>query len=109
MTWVGVAFLKVRKDGVKSPSVTWSAHRRRLKFSNRKQRKLSRAFDEIIGLANGNRLEFRDFGVFEPRSKAPQQARNPRTGKIPVPKKSPLFKAGRLMKSDCRWTKVMMW
>ncbi|MFN0059227.1 MAG: HU family DNA-binding protein [Planctomycetota bacterium] len=57
--------------------------------------------DEIITeLANGNRLEFRDFGVFEPRSKAPRQARNPRTGeKIPVPKKVTVkFKAGRLMK-----------
>ncbi len=57
--------------------------------------------DEIITeLANGNRLEFRDFGVFEPRKKAPRLARNPRTGeKIQVPDKVTVkFKAGRLMK-----------
>ncbi len=57
--------------------------------------------DEIITeLANGNRLEFRDFGVFEPRKKAPRLARNPRTGeKIQVPPKVTVkFKAGRMMK-----------
>lgn len=57
--------------------------------------------DEIIAeLAAGNRLEFRDFGVFEPREKAPRLARNPRTGeKIKVPKKVTVkFKAGRMMK-----------
>ncbi len=57
--------------------------------------------DEIITeLANGNRLEFRDFGVFEPRKKAPRLARNPRTGeKIQVPQKVTVkFKAGRMMK-----------
>ena len=57
--------------------------------------------DEIIAeLANGNRLEFRDFGVFEPRKKAPRLARNPRTGeKIQVPYKITVkFKAGRMMK-----------
>lgn len=57
--------------------------------------------DEIIAeLAKGNRLEFRDFGVFEPRSKAPRLARNPRTGeKIQVPNKVTVkFKAGRMMK-----------
>lgn len=57
--------------------------------------------DEIIAeLANGNRLEFRDFGVFEPRKKAPRLARNPRTGeKIQVPQKVTVkFKAGRMMK-----------
>lgn len=57
--------------------------------------------DEIISeLANGNRLEFRDFGVFEPRKKAPRLARNPRTGeKIQVPQKVTVkFKAGRMMK-----------
>ena len=56
--------------------------------------------DEIIGeLANSNRLEFRDFGVFEPRKKAPRLARNPRTGeKIQVPQKVTVkFKAGRMM------------
>lgn len=57
--------------------------------------------DEIINeLARGNRLEFRDFGVFEPKSKAQRVARNPRTGdKVAVPEKTTVkFKVGRLMK-----------
>jgi integration host factor subunit beta len=57
--------------------------------------------DEIINeLARGNRLEFRDFGVFEPKSKAQRVARNPRTGeKVDVPEKTTVkFKVGRLMK-----------
>ena len=57
--------------------------------------------DHIIDeLAQGNRLEFRDFGVFEPKAKAPRIARNPRTGdKIQVPEKVTVkFKAGRMMK-----------
>ena len=57
--------------------------------------------DEIINeLARGNRLEFRDFGVFEPKSKAERVARNPRTGaKVQVPEKTTVkFKVGRLMK-----------
>src|SRR5215510_10742019 len=57
--------------------------------------------DEIITeLAKGNRLEFRDFGVFEPKSKAHRVARNPRTGqKVEVPEKTTVkFKVGRLMK-----------
>ncbi len=57
--------------------------------------------DEIISeLAKGNRLEFRDFGVFEPKSKAHRVARNPRTGdKVEVPQKTTVkFKVGRLMK-----------
>ena len=57
--------------------------------------------DEIIvELANGNRLEFRDFGVFEPKTKARRLARNPRTGdKVEVPAKTTVkFKIGRLMK-----------
>ena len=57
--------------------------------------------DEIITeLAKGNRLEFRDFGVFEPKSKAQRVARNPRTGaRVQVPEKTTVkFKVGRLMK-----------
>lgn len=57
--------------------------------------------DEIINeLAQGNRLEFRDFGVFEPKNKAQRVARNPRTGaKVSVPEKTTVkFKVGRLMK-----------
>ncbi|MGE3180727.1 MAG: HU family DNA-binding protein [Phycisphaerae bacterium] len=57
--------------------------------------------DEIIKeLGNGNRLEFRDFGVFEIRERAPRTAQNPKTmEKVAVPKKRTVkFKIGRLMK-----------
>ena len=57
--------------------------------------------DEIIHeLSKGNRLEFRDFGVFEPKSKAHRVARNPRTGEaVEVDEKHvPFFKTGKLLR-----------
>jgi integration host factor subunit beta len=57
--------------------------------------------DEIISeLAKGNRLEFRDFGVFEIVTRAARVAQNPITlERIHVPaKRAVKFKAGRLMK-----------
>lgn len=57
--------------------------------------------DEIVAeLGNGNRLEFRDFGVFEVRSRAARVAQNPKTmEKVHVPSKRTVkFKTGRLMK-----------
>jgi integration host factor subunit beta len=57
--------------------------------------------DEVISeLEKGNRLEFREFGVFEIKERAPRVARNPRTGAVvEVPAKKVVhFKAGRLMK-----------
>ena len=57
--------------------------------------------DEIIEeLAQGNRLEFREFGVFETKERAARRAQNPRTlEKVPVPAKRVVkFKVGRLMK-----------
>lgn len=57
--------------------------------------------DKIISeLAKGNRLEFRDFGVFESREQAARTAQNPKTlERIHVPaKRTVKFKAGRLMK-----------
>jgi len=66
-------------------------------------------FDEIISeLAKGNRLEFRDFGVFEPRDCAPRTAQNPKTlERIHVPaKRTVKFKAGRLMKQKLNSRKV---
>ncbi|MBI1849531.1 MAG: integration host factor subunit beta [Planctomycetes bacterium] len=57
--------------------------------------------DEIIHeLATGNRLEFREFGVFEIKDRAARRAQNPRTlQKVDVPaKKVVKFKVGRLMK-----------
>ena len=58
-------------------------------------------FDEIINEGvKGNRLEFRDFGVFEVVTRRPRTGRNPRTGD-PVAveaKRVVTFKAGKLMK-----------
>jgi len=51
-------------------------------------------------LAKGNRLEFRDFGVFEVRQAAPRTAQNPKTLEpIEVPAKRVVkFKMGRMMR-----------
>jgi len=57
--------------------------------------------DEVISeLAKGNRLEFRDFGVFESRRRARRTAQNPKTlESVQVPAKRVVkFKMGRLMK-----------
>jgi integration host factor subunit beta len=57
--------------------------------------------DEIIReLGRGNRLEFREFGVFEIKERAARKAQNPRTlEKVEVPAKRVVkFKVGRLMK-----------
>ena len=57
--------------------------------------------DEVVSeLAKGNRLEFRDFGVFETRNRSAREAQNPKTlEKVHVPAKcSVKFKMGRLMK-----------
>jgi len=57
--------------------------------------------DQIINeLGKGNRLEFRDFGVFETKLRAARIAQNPKTlERVQVPpKRSVKFKTGRLMK-----------
>ncbi len=57
--------------------------------------------DEVITeLAKDNRLEFRDFGVFETRTRAARVAQNPKTlERVQVPvKRTVKFKMGRLMK-----------
>ncbi|MEM7202781.1 MAG: HU family DNA-binding protein [Planctomycetota bacterium] len=57
--------------------------------------------DSIIDeLAEGNRLEFREFGVFETKLRAARRAQNPRTlEKVSVPQKRIVkFKVGRLMR-----------
>ena len=54
----------------------------------------------IQELSDGNRLEFRDFGVFESRMRASRDAQNPKTmDKVHVPSKRTVkFKVGRVMK-----------
>jgi nucleoid DNA-binding protein len=57
--------------------------------------------DEVIAeLGRGNRLEFRDFGVFESKLRAARVAQNPKTmERVPVPSKRTVkFKVGRMMK-----------
>ncbi len=57
--------------------------------------------DDIIEeLGRGNRLEFREFGVFEIKERAARKAQNPRTlQKVDVPAKRVVkFKVGRMMK-----------
>jgi len=57
--------------------------------------------DEIISeLGRGNRLEFRDFGVFETKLRKARRAQNPKTLQpVEVPEKRTVkFKVGRLMK-----------
>ena len=57
--------------------------------------------DNIIEeLGHGNRLEFRDFGVFEAKERAARTAQNPKTlERVQVPpKRTVKFKVGRLMK-----------
>lgn len=56
----------------------------------------------ILELKKGNRLEFRDFGVFEVKVRAARQAQNPKTlARVDVPsKRSVKFKAGRLMRES---------
>ena len=67
-------------------------------------RTLGQAFlDAVVQELNrGNRLEFRDFGVFEVRQRAPRMAQNPKTmEKVKVPaKRSVRFKPGRLMREQ---------
>ena len=57
--------------------------------------------DEVVGeLGKGNRLEFRDFGVFETKIRKARRAQNPKTLQpVEVPAKQTVkFKVGRLMK-----------
>ena len=57
--------------------------------------------DQIVEeLGKGNRLEFRDFGVFETKLRKARKAQNPKTLEpVAVPEKRTVkFKVGRLMK-----------
>jgi len=59
--------------------------------------------DEVTTeLCKNNRLEFRDFGVFETRTRVARIAQNPKTlERVEVPaKRTVKFKMGRLMKEN---------
>jgi len=65
--------------------------------------------DEVIGeLAKDNRLELRDFGVFETRIRKARKAQNPKTmEQVRVPaKRTVKFKMGRIMKQKLNIRKV---
>src|SRR3954464_11953292 len=65
------------------------------------KRVVQQFLDEIISeLGTGNRLEFRDFGVFETKLRKARKAQNPKTLEpVEVPEKRTVkFKVGRLMK-----------
>ena len=55
----------------------------------------------IEELARGNRIEFREFGIFELKRRKPRIARNPKTGdQVHVPEKTVVtFKPGKVMKA----------
>lgn len=62
---------------------------------------IQRFLDSVVDeLSQGNRLEFREFGVFEVRERAARQAQNPKTlEKVEVPAKRVVkFKVGRVMR-----------
>ena len=57
--------------------------------------------DQIVAeLSQGNRIELREFGVFETRTRSAHTARNPRTKEaVSVPARASVkFKAGHAMK-----------
>jgi len=59
--------------------------------------------DEVTAeLCSNNRLEFRDFGVFETRTRVARIAQNPKTlERVEVPaKRTVKFKMGRLMREN---------
>jgi len=65
------------------------------------KRVVQQFLDEIVNeLGKGNRLEFRDFGVFETKVRKARKAQNPKTLEpVEVPEKQTVkFKVGRLMK-----------
>ena len=66
---------------------------------------VQKTFDAIVEtLVRDGRIELRNFGVFEVRTRAPRKARNPRTGeKVFVPAKNVVtFKPGKEMEERVR-------
>ena len=65
------------------------------------RRVIQSVLDEVISeLAKDNRLEFRDFGIFESRIRASRSAQNPKTLQLVVvpAKRTVKFKMGRVLK-----------
>ena len=69
------------------------------------QKIVQRTFDQIVAaLAQQGRIELRKFGVFEVRTRAAHNARNPRTGEqVQVPARNAVtFKPGKEMEEIVR-------
>lgn len=56
------------------------------------------------GLASGDTIELRDFGVLRVRSRSPRKGRNPKTGETVsvVARKVPYFKQSRILKGKMK-------
>jgi len=66
---------------------------------------VQKTFDIIIeGLARGEKIELRNFGVFKVKQRRPRTGRNPRTGEaVPVPpRKVAIFRPGLEMKKKIK-------
>ena len=66
---------------------------------------VQKTFDAIVDcLVRDGRIELRNFGVFEVKSRAARKARNPRTGEqVDVPQKHVVtFKPGKYMEAKVR-------
>ncbi len=76
----------------------------RAKVSRTDTKKVIQEFlDQVISeLKRGNRLEFRDFGVFEVKERAARIAQNPKTLErvMVAAKRTVKFKVGRLMRDS---------
>jgi len=77
--------------------IAGSSDNRRVQVKKIVQQFLDAIVDE---LGKGNRLEFRDFGVFETKLRKGRKAQNPKTLEpvLVPPKRTVKFKVGRLMK-----------
>ena len=80
-----------------------------MKISEKNQHLTAKDVEKIVNqilgeislqLANGGRVEIRNFGAFDFKTRKAHVGRNPRTGEsVDVPEKSvPFFKAGKLMR-----------
>jgi len=66
---------------------------------------VQKTFDIIVdALAQGKKIELRNFGVFKTKSRKGRMGRNPRTGQqVPVdPKRVAVFKPGLVMKAKVK-------
>lgn len=66
---------------------------------------LDQFLDRVIdALAEGRRIELRNFGVFQIVQRKAKKGRNPKTGEVvPIPaRKAVKFTAGRIMKQKVR-------